>query len=251
MLIWYVVCLKGNTNISIYQKQSDGTNKELNKPTVGPWGGTKVDEAFNEMITNIVGPKCLQKFKGDFNADYLQFLGELETQKRLIKPESSSKIRIKLPISLVTTFQEEMGGTIRKAIEQTRYASKMTCTTGFKLVLEADLFKDLFREPVNMLVEHLQQLMTEDNISDVSTLLMVGGFSESPMMQDAIIKAFPDKRVIVPEEAGLAVLKGAVMFGHEPCAVLESNPPGLLWELIILQQEHYKLSAFILSKLFF
>lgn len=57
---------------------------------------------------------------------------------------------------------------------------------------------------------------------------MVGGFSESPFMQAAFLNAFSDKRVIVPEEAGLAVLKGAVMFGHEPCAILESNPPGLL-----------------------
>lgn len=219
--------MKGITIISIYQKQTDGTYKELHKPTLGPWGGTKVDEAFYQMIINIVGRGYFQKFKDDFKEDYLEFQRELETRKRLIKPESNSKIRIKLPISLFVTLMEETGEEMCQAIEQTRYASKMTFRRD-KLIMDVDLFKELFREPVNMLVERLQQLMAEDNLSDVSTLLMVGGFSESPFMQEAIMKAFPDKRVIVPEEAGLAVLKGAVMFGHEPCAVLESNPPGLL-----------------------
>jgi hypothetical protein len=27
---------------------------------------------------------------------------------------------------------------------------------------------------------------------------------------------FPNKRIIIPEEAGLSVLKGAVLFGHTP-----------------------------------
>lgn len=46
-------------------------------------------------------------------------------------------------------------------------------------------------------------------------LVLVGGFAESPMLQAAITNAFKDKKkVIVPRDAGLAVLKGAVLFGH-------------------------------------
>lgn len=179
------------------------------------------------MIIKIVGASCFQKFKDDFKADDLDFHRELETKKRNIKPESNSKTTINLPISLVTTFEEETGEKMKEMIQQTQYAHKMTWHTD-KLRMEAGLFKELFREPINMLVEHLQQLMSEDNLSDVSTLLMVGGFSESPIMQDAIMKAFPAKRVIVPVDAGLAVLKGAVLFGHQSNSILESNPPGLL-----------------------
>lgn len=214
-------------DISIYQKQSNGTYKELHRPTRGPWGGTEVDKAFHLMIIKIFGASCFQKVKDDFKADDLDIHRELETKKRIIKPESNSKITIKLPISLVTTFEEETGEKMKEMIQQTQYAHKMTWHTD-KLRMEAGLFKELFREPINMLVEHLQQLMSKDNLSDVSTLLMVGGFSESPIMQDAIMKAFPAKRVIVPVDAGLAVLKGAVLFGHQSNSILESNPPGLL-----------------------
>lgn len=214
-------------DISIYQKRSNGTYKELHRPTRGPWGGTKVDEAFDELIIKIIGASCFQKFKDDCKVDDLDIYRELEAKKRTIKPESNSKTTIKLPISLVTTFEEETGENIKEVIQQTQYANKMTLI-GDRLRMKNDLFKELFREPINMLVEHLQQLMAEDNLSDVSTLLMVGGFSESPIMQDAIMKSFPAKRVIVPVDAGLAVLKGAVLFGHQSNSILESNPPGLL-----------------------
>lgn len=214
-------------DISIYQKQSNGTYKELHRPTRGPWGGTKVDEAFDQMIIKIVGASCFQKFKDDFKADDLDIHRELETKKRTIMSESNSKTTIKLPYSLVTTCEEETGEKMNEVIQQTQYANKMTWQKD-KLKMEAGLFQELFREPINMLVEHLQQLMSEDNLSDVSTILMVGRFSESPIMQDAIMKAFPAKRVIVPVDAGLAVLKGAVLFGHQSNSILESNPPGLL-----------------------
>lgn len=196
-------------------------------PTGGPWGGTKVDEAFDQLIIKIVGASCFQKFTEEYEADNLNIYRELEIRKWSVKPEFNSKVTIKLPVSLVTTFEEETGEKIREMIQQTQFANKMTWQTG-KLIMEADLFKDLFREPVNMLVEHLQRLMTKEILSDVSTLLMVGGFSESPVVLDAIMKAFPDKRVIVPVDAGLAMLRGAVLFGHQSNSVLKSAPPGLL-----------------------
>jgi hypothetical protein len=34
---------------------------------------------------------------------------------------------------------------------------------------------------------------------------MVGGFSESPMLRNAVERAFPNQTLIIPEEAGLAV----------------------------------------------
>ena len=36
------------------------------------------------------------------------------------------------------------------------------------------------------------------------------------MLQEAVREAFSELKVIVPQDAGLAVLKGAVLYGHEP-----------------------------------
>ncbi|CAG2215186.1 unnamed protein product [Mytilus edulis] len=49
---------------------------------------------------------------------------------------------------------------------------------------------------------------------------MVGGFSECELLQDAVrAKIGAPRKLIIPEEAGLAVLKGAVLFGHQPRVV--------------------------------
>lgn len=64
----------------------------------------------------------------------------------------------------------------------------------------------------------MQELLRHSNVIDVSSIILVGGFAESLMLQAAIKNAFKDKKkkVIVPRDAGLAVLKGAVLFGHQP-----------------------------------
>lgn len=56
-------------------------------------------------------------------------------------------------------------------------------------------------------------------MNGIETILMVGGFSESNMLQEAVRNSFPSQRVIVPEDAGSAVLMGAVIFGHQPSAI--------------------------------
>ena len=50
----------------------------------------------------------------------------------------------------------------------------------------------------------------------VSNIVMVGGLSECPMIQEAVYKAFPDNQIIIPVNTDLSVLKGAVLFGHRP-----------------------------------
>ena len=60
----------------------------------------------------------------------------------------------------------------------------------------------------------------EERNKDLSLIILVGGFAESPYVQQRIQEALPDKRLIVPGEAGLAVLKGAVMFGHKSDIIL-------------------------------
>lgn len=55
----------------------------------------------------------------------------------------------------------------------------------------------------------------EERVNDVKTIVLVGGFAECALVQDSVKSKFSNKRVIIPEDCGLAVLKGAVMFGHD------------------------------------
>lgn len=60
----------------------------------------------------------------------------------------------------------------------------------------------------------------------VKFLFLVGGFAESAMLQRAVQAAFGHRcRVIVPQDVGLTILKGAVLFGLDPGVVRVRRSP--------------------------
>ena len=91
--------------------------------------------------------------------------------------------------------------------------------TGDKLRVQPDVVKGFFTDVCQEIVRHLKEIFRQDEVTGIDTILMVGGFSESRMLQAAIKQNFPDKVVVIPAEAGLAVLKGAVIFGHKPTVI--------------------------------
>ncbi|KAJ7353746.1 hypothetical protein OS493_032616 [Desmophyllum pertusum] len=69
---------------------------------------------------------------------------------------------------------------------------------------------------------HLNVLLSKPELSKVKVMLLVGGFADSPLLQQEIKNAFtPGCRVIVPRDAAKAVVQGAVMFGKMPGKITE------------------------------
>lgn len=82
--------------------------------------------------------------------------------------------------------------------------------------VDAIVMQRFFQETVDSVIEHVANLLREPTVNGCAAIVMVGGFSESPMLQETVRKKFPSTKIIVPDEAGLAVLKGAVIYGHRP-----------------------------------
>lgn len=91
---------------------------------------------------------------------------------------------------------------------------------GDKLKVMPRQVLDLFSKTHNHIVDHLRRILSQPAVQNTKTILMVGGFSESKMLQSAVRFSFPDSLIIVPEDASLAVLMGAVIYGHHPSAVI-------------------------------
>ncbi|KAK3602777.1 hypothetical protein CHS0354_026324 [Potamilus streckersoni] len=87
--------------------------------------------------------------------------------------------------------------------------------------IDADIAKGFFSESCKKIGKHLEKMFSYPVIKDVSNILMVGGYSESPILQDFIKKKFWEKKVIIPWQPHLAVLKGAIMFGFNPHVIAE------------------------------
>jgi activator of 2-hydroxyglutaryl-CoA dehydratase len=82
-------------------------------------------------------------------------------------------------------------------------------TTQLLLKQQAQLLQVLylFKTTADALIKHLEKMFREDKLKDLENMIMVGGFSECEIMQHKIKEKFgKDKKIIIPEEAGLAVL---------------------------------------------
>jgi hypothetical protein len=190
----------------------DGSLKEIHKASGGAWGGNEVDKCYLQLLENIVQSDAMAKFKREEMTDYFDLLREFETKKRSITRDNEGKITFKLPQSLCRLA--ELDG-IKMATKIARLHNKTKCSwTGDKLRIEKVVAKGLFASPIEMLTGHVKKMFEQPEIQEIDAILLVGGFSECDLVTEAFEQSFPGKRLLIPKEAGLAVLRGAVRFGH-------------------------------------
>ncbi|XP_062586417.1 heat shock 70 kDa protein 12A-like [Saccostrea cucullata] len=206
----------GTIDITIHEVKDEGKLRELTRASGGDWGGVSVDKAFEAVLTEIVGEGLMEEFRRTYTADYLELFRDFEIKKRKRNEskEDEAFVTLKIPLSLV-----ELCGNLAGMIACTKYNGNIDLELD-KLRINHATFVDLFRTTCDRVVDHVKKLLQSANAKSVDFILMVGGFSESPVLQDAIKGAFCSKyRVIVPQEAGLTVLRGAVLFGKDPSTI--------------------------------
>lgn len=210
--------LGGTADITVHEKLDGGKLKELYKASGGACGGTAVDSKFiHSAFIKVVGAPVMTDLAEQFPGSYLDLFREFETVKRTVTPGKEGKVNITIPIvSLNTVMEASCGETFSDALSSSPISGRVSLL-GDKMRIDASMMKEIFfGEVIQEIIKHLKDIMKRRETNGVSILLLVGGFSESPLVQAAVRQAFPDKRVIIPAEAGLSVLKGAVIYGHTP-----------------------------------
>lgn len=81
--------------------------------------------------------------------------------------------------------------------------------------------KGLFDNSVQTTVSHLKSVLQKSEADKIKAILMVGGFSVSRMLQEAIKTEFNHLQVITPTAPSTIVLRGSVIFGHDPLSIKE------------------------------
>jgi hypothetical protein len=137
-----------------------------------------------------------------------------ESKKRGVVAGKTGKENIKIPICLVDLYKETTGKMVKDRICEIREYQDKVKLCGDKIRLDVDIVKSWFDESCSDIVQLVKKIFQDDKSVGVNTILLVGGFSESPMLQEAMRRNFPDKILIIPEEGSLMVLKGATIFGH-------------------------------------
>jgi molecular chaperone DnaK (HSP70) len=200
----------------VHEKISNGQLKELCHASGGDCGGTSIDNAFIQMIVKILGAPMITLIKQEDPTAYLDLLREFETVKRKIQTKRTGKVNFTIPFATINSLCESHKNESLSSIIQSSPFASTIALRGDKMRVDADVMESLFDETIKNIVSLVKDVLRKPAATNVPLLLLVGGFAECPLVLSAMKKNFPNKRIIIPEEAGLSVLKGAVLFGHKP-----------------------------------
>ncbi|KAK3097633.1 hypothetical protein FSP39_011566 [Pinctada imbricata] len=216
---YMVIDLGGGTvDIALHQKLENGRIKELYQASGGPYGGTAVDEVYIQLLTRAFGGPMMYQFRKENTYDFLDMMKEFEVAKRNLKPSGRLSFNTRLPYSFGLCCKEQNDETLAEIVSENNFPFKGNIKViGDKLSIKADLMLQIFSTVTAKITDLIQEVLSQPVAEGCQILLLVGGFSESEYVQQAIKDKFEteERRVIVPAEAGLTVVKGATIFGHK------------------------------------
>lgn len=187
----------------------------MHAATGGSWGGTTVDKAFESMLLKVFGRQVYDRFRTEYTDDWINLYRDFEIKKRALSHEKTNTVFMKFPMTLFELYTTVSGNEISAAISTFKGEIEVI---GDKMKFSNECFKSFFTNSSQKIIAHMQSILKD---CDVKAILMVGGYSESQLLQHAVKSAFPDKQVIIPVGASATILKGAVIYGHSSKEVTE------------------------------
>ena len=214
----------GTIDITAHEVLNDDTVRELIKANGGDWGGTSVDREYLDFIKCLIGNSVAQNIQQNAPHVFFEVCREFETSKRTIKPHSDMKFNVRIPTQLGEAYAKMFPGKDLKSKNVILTKRKKQVSISFlgdKLRFAPKDAEDFFTESIKEINLHLRNLLGQKSARGIATVILVGGFAESPMLIHGIKSNFPEMRVIIPQEAAWSVLRGAVIFGHDPSLIKE------------------------------
>eukprot|EP00105_Crassostrea_gigas_P003583 XP_011416486.1 PREDICTED: uncharacterized protein LOC105320306 [Crassostrea gigas] len=202
----------GTADFSVVEITEKHTLKHLHYASGGDWGGKNVNKEIFDIFESIFGAEVMKKFN-DMKAEILQMENDIELKKRDIKTED--KLSFSLLASLSSLCRDVNKKNFKEMIEKSPEYKNDIVYRGGKIIFDASLVNHIFETVVSKIAGHMKSVLAQQpKANDIKTIILVGGFAKSDFVYKYIKKEFSDKEVIVPTDPDLAVLKGAVKFGH-------------------------------------
>lgn len=202
----------GTIDMTVHQITAGQRIREIRRASGGACGGTTVDNAFRTFLQNVFGHEVLEALKKESMTDYIDLFRDFEVKKRAL---SGKKIVFHMPVALVDLYQRMTGKKLIDSMSKSTKLPKDVTMKRDKIHIGFEVCAEFFNEAVQGTLSHVLDIMTDD----IDMVVLVGGFSESSLIQTQFQDMFPNKTVICPKDAGLAVLKGAVLYGFDPSVI--------------------------------
>ncbi|CAM2117780.1 unnamed protein product [Caretta caretta] len=216
----------GTVDLTVHQiRLPEGHLKELYKATGGPYGSVGVDYEFEKLLCKIFGEDFIEQFKIKRPAAWVDLMIAFESRKRAAAPDRTNPLNITLPFSFIDYYKKFRGHSVEHALRKSNVDFVKWSSQGM-LRMSPDAMNALFKPTIDQIIQHLSDLFEKPEVTNVKFLFLVGGFAEAPLLQQAVQNAFGSKcRIIIPQDVGLTILKGAVLFGLDPAVIKVRRSP--------------------------
>lgn len=216
---WYVF-EGGTADITVQKISSTGIVHNLHKASGGPWGGNQINKVFLELLVKLFGESTFRVFCKENMDDFFNISQKIEVNKRLISTVKDETVKIDIPTTLVDKIAEmyRLSGleSLKKAIKDANLQNMIEAKKGNKLFIKNGYFLDFFQTVCGKTVHLVKSIIQNDQqCNNIKCIILVGGFSESEVVQKNFKENFPDHEIKIPFEGGLAVLKGGTIYGFD------------------------------------
>ena len=213
---------------SVHRVSGDKTFKMVHQTRSHKKGSSQVNVQFLLLMSNLIGEDIIRTLEKDYVDDYMAMCEEFEMRKREIKPDTADteEFSFRLPYQIEQTFKdlykEEYRTITQRIKEKSVYRDRVRYDErGNRLHVQISVLKELFDIVLDKIEVYIRNVMKMGPCARIVSFILVGGFSESKLVQAGIKKRFPEMEVIIPETPELAILKGSLMLSMKK----ETRPP--------------------------
>jgi len=167
-----------------------------------------VDKLFIEFLEELFSKVNIQQIKKERYNEWMKIMQDFEKAKRSIVMDCRNE-KVSIGTSELCPWNREhfndLSNEIWKGVE---------LKGSGRLIIPTSIIKEMIEKIAIKIKDHIAKLLIEIDLSTLSAVLMVGGFSNSSMVFEEMKKLVSDKvPLIVPESMDLCIVKGAVIFG--------------------------------------
>jgi molecular chaperone DnaK (HSP70) len=224
-LQYSIFSLGGTTDVVFHVKRQDGRIKEMNRGGGCTAGSGHIDNAFLQFLVRVLGAPAVREFLDESKVELLELLRDFEGNKCQLTTNHKTPLSVRIPVGLERICRKiHKGETMTSLFTKSVYRDKVKVSDN-KMHFDPSLFYDFVRSACIDIARCIKSVLSEKNAKDCSNLILVGGMAGSNVVQEVLKNELEGKtniqRIVVPPEPELAVLKGAVMFGHQPRSIFQ------------------------------
>lgn len=208
----------GTTDISVIKIKSPGKDKKeeihiVERACGGAFGGIFVNEQFIQWLDNIFGKETMKQFKLEHRSDYMSLITNFEEKKRLLDSKGDKPIYFQIPQFLKSSTEKSWDCSLEEHFAKLNIAGVQVKKRGKLFLPSSFLLETCFLPIAKDVFDELQRILTKHG--DIDCVVAVGGLAQSPAVVSEIRKYAGDIPVYVPFDSSLAVVSGAVLYGHD------------------------------------